>query len=269
MLGGLFWILLYGAASSAQAEDELDKITAPDLQVEPKLRREEALEEMNFFRYRDNYFLAGSPTSKIQLSLRLRPVLRFNLYLAYTQIVFWKTASESRPFEDITFNPEIFYEWIRPERLLHGVKLGLEHRSNGQASTESRSMDRVFAELDAELGWHGLRILCDTRMFWIYDIDWQTNTDIKEYAGFWFTRITIDGLFEQLIPSKAELYVQLYPGGASGTKIRYGAIETGLKLRARLFHIMPYLMFQYYYGYMESMLNYNQLTHSYRIGFLL
>ena len=37
----------------------------------------------------------------------------------------------------------------------------------------------------------------------------------------------------------------------------------------RLFHIMPYLMFQYYYGYMESMLTYNQPMHSYRIGFLL
>ncbi|MFW7377709.1 MAG: phospholipase A [Oligoflexus sp.] len=265
----MFYILLFIpcillGASHAGAKISLD----PATEISPELRREEAVEAYNFFRHRENYFLGGHPNSKVQLSLKVRPILDFELYFAYTQQMFWKITSDSRPFKDISFNPEIYYEWHRPQRFVQGVKWGLEHKSNGKDEEESRSLDNIFTEINTEFGWQGMQILWDTRFFWIFDIDWQTNADIKKFTGFWHTRLTVKGLSENFFPAKTEFYMQFYPGGEFGTKTHYGALEAGIKLRARLFNIMPYIMFQYYYGYMESLLTYNTVAQSYRIGFL-
>jgi len=241
----------------------------PDADISPELIREEKDEDANFFRYKDNYILGGKPNAKVQLSLKIRPILGENFYFGYTQQMFWKLSTQSKPFQDINFNPEFFYEWKRPQRSIRSLSLGIEHKSNGRAGLESRSLDRLFVEVGTELGWLGYQWRWDTRAFWIYDIDWQTNDEIKQYTGFWYTRFSVDGLLDQLIPTKAEFYVQLNPGGESGTKSRYGSLESGMKIRARLFGSMPYLMVQYYYGYMESLLGYDELSHSYRIGFLL
>jgi outer membrane phospholipase A len=240
-----------------------------DWEVSAELLREQKIEDSNFYRYKDNYILTGKPDTKVQLSLKLRPILGENFYFGYTQQMFWKLSNQSRPFQDINFNPEFFYEWKTIHPRLRSLTIGIEHKSNGKAGVESRSLDRFFVETGVEFGWMGYQFRSDTRVFWIYDIDWQTNTEIKQYTGFWYTRFAADGLLEQLIPTKAELYIQLNPGGESGTKTRYGSIESGLKIRARLFGSLPYLMFQYYHGYMESLLDYNEPAHSYRIGFLL
>ncbi len=241
----------------------------PATQISPELKVEEAKEENNFFRYKDNYILGGNPDTKVQFSLKMRPIVGIDLYLAYTQMMFWKFTSQSRPFQDINFNPELFYEWERPQRFLRTLRFGNEHKSNGRAGEDSRSLDRAFVETGAQYGWNGYQILWDTRLFWIYDIDWQTNADIKQYTGFWYSRLTVDGIFKKIASGKAEAYVQFNPGGESGTKLRYGAWESGVKVRTRLFGVMPYLMIQYYYGYLESLLMYDHPTHSYRIGFVL
>ncbi len=238
-------------------------------EVSSELIREEKMEDSNFYRYKDNYILAGKPNAKVQLSLKLRPIRGESLYLAYTQQMFWKLSNKSKPFQDISFNPEVFYNWVRLHKNLRSILFGIEHKSNGKDGLESRSLDRLFIEPGAEFGWMGYQFRWDTRAFWIYDIDWQTNNEIRQYTGFWYTRFSVDGLLEQLIPTKGELYIQFNPGGESGTKIRYGSMESGLKIRARLFGSLPYLMFQYYHGYMESLLDYNKAAHSYRIGFLL
>ncbi|HYX38404.1 MAG TPA: phospholipase A [Oligoflexus sp.] len=238
-------------------------------EVSPELIREEKMEDSNFYRYKDNYILTGNPNTKVQLSLKLRPILGENFYFGYTQQMFWKLSNKSKPFQDISFNPEIFYEWVKLHKNLRSVSFGIEHKSNGKDGLESRSLDRFFVESGVEFGWMGNQFRWDTRGFWIYDIDWQTNNEIKQYTGFWYTRFAVDGLLDQLIPTKAELYVQFNPGGESGTKISYGSLESGLKIRARLFGSLPYLMLQYYHGYMESLLDYNKPAHSYRVGFLL
>jgi outer membrane phospholipase A len=240
-----------------------------DWEVSADLQREEKIEDSNFYRYKDNYILTGKPDAKVQLSMKLRPILNENFYFGYTQQMFWKLSKQSRPFQDINFNPEFFYEWQRLHRRIRSLTVGIEHKSNGKAGEESRSLDRFFVEAGMELGWMDYQFRSDTRLFWIYDIDWQTNTDIKQYTSFWYTRFSVDGLLEQIIPTKAEIYIQLNPGGESGTKARYGSIESGVKIRARLFGSLPYLMFQYYYGYMESLLDFDEPVRSYRVGFLL
>ncbi len=265
----LFFLAILSPTNLSADTGSPAAIITPDPEISKELLREEKLEEANFFRYKDNYILGGKPNTKVQFSLKFPIILHENLFLAYTQQMFWKLSAQSKPFQDINFNPELFYEWQRPHRLIRAFALGIEHRSNGKAGLESRSLDRLFVETGAEIGWKGYQLRWDTRVFWIYDIDWQTNNEIRQYTGFWYTRFAVDGLLEQLIPTKTELYLQFNPGGESGTKSRYGSIESGLKVRARIFGSLPYLMVQYYYGYMESLLDYNVPTHSYRIGFLL
>ena len=106
------------------------------------------------------------------------------------------------------------------------------------------------------------------KVYRLYDIDWVHNRDINNYMGWWSTSVVLQGVDKTWFPRKAELDLGFYPGGANGDKIGNGAFEADLKYRLRLFGFMPYLMFQYYYGYMESLIDYNVKTHSYRAGFM-
>lgn len=71
-----------------------------------------------------------------------------NLYLAYTQQMFWQFLDKdnSSPMRELNFNPEIFYD-IQPGFINWqplGASLGVEHESNGQNTANSRSWDRFY-----------------------------------------------------------------------------------------------------------------------------
>jgi outer membrane phospholipase A len=276
MLATLYHLILlaslcFGSTVGFSQQAEIPAPLAPPLQistqVEPKLERVTDQEDENIYRHRDIYFLAGRPNSKVQISLKLKPVHNFDLYVAYTQLMFWDLGEESSPFADINFQPELFYSWAIDQNGLKGIDFGLEHRSNGKDGLESRSFDRGFVQFRSQLGYGTYRLRWDLRLFWVYDIDWETSGNIRDYMGFWESRLTLDSLIEQYFPAKGEVYLQFHPGGALNTQFSRGAIEVGIKYRVRLFKIMPHLMFQYYYGSMESMLTYDNKSHSYRVGF--
>ena len=83
---------------------------------------------------------------KFQISMKQR-FLRFYgwaLYIGYSQRSFWQAydESESRPFRENNFNPEIF---IRT-KMWNGWRFdcGMEHESNGESSITSRSWNRAY-----------------------------------------------------------------------------------------------------------------------------
>jgi outer membrane phospholipase A len=104
------------------------------------------------------------------------------------------------------------------------------------------------------------------RLYWLYDMDWQNNSDIRQYIGLISTRVSFEGITEELFPSRGEIYLSLLPGGIPDTKNGRGAVEFTVKYRFGLSDVMPYVMFQYYYGYMESLIEYDKLQRSYRLG---
>src|SRR5688572_9136616 len=55
------------------------------------------------------YFVYGRPLSKLQVSFKTPVVRKFPLYFGYTQFMFWALEEESKPFRDLTYNPELFY----------------------------------------------------------------------------------------------------------------------------------------------------------------
>ncbi|WP_176736736.1 phospholipase A [Oligoflexus tunisiensis] len=260
-----------GAASEPLEDVELPAETptsgaAVMAQAPTLLRNIDRAEEQNIFRHRDIYAIGGKPNTKIQLSFKLRPILSLPAYFAYNQQMFWEVTKDSRPFEDIDFNPEFYYVLDLDQPMIRGLSLGVEHRSNGKADAESRSLDRVFAEVDARIGRGAWRMHGTVRLYWLYDIDWQNNPNIRRYTGLLSTRISFEGITAELFPSKGEMYLSFLPGGVADVKKGMGAVEFTVKYRFGLSDVMPYVMFQYYYGYMESLIEYNELQKSYRLG---
>ncbi|RYZ59278.1 MAG: hypothetical protein EOP07_04525 [Proteobacteria bacterium] len=247
------------------------QVIPPDVpitqQPAPELKKIQEEDADNIFRHRDIYFLSGEPDSKVQLSFKLRPIRSENLYFAYTQQMFWELGKNSAPFSDINYNPELFYEWGIGKQFVRYIRAGIEHRSNGEEGPTSRSVDSFNVDTQMAVGLGKYEVLWNLKLHRNYDIDWVNNRDIANYMGWWSTRFAVQGVDADLFPRKAEAYISFYPGGANGDKIGNGALEMGLKYRARLFGFMPYLMVQYYYGYMESLITYNEKTHSYRLGF--
>lgn len=96
---------------------------------------------------------------KYQISMKfqvLKPnlyVLKYNLfpaYVAYTQKSLWNINQESRPVEESNYNPEIFLDYPVNATIVGRLKLRtvvispLEHESNGLAGLQSRSWNRQY-----------------------------------------------------------------------------------------------------------------------------
>ncbi len=81
-----------------------------------------------------------------------------NLWMGYTQQSYWQVfnADVSNPFRETNYAPE--FMWVAPLAVSWGdvqfryLGLGLVHQSNGRAEPLSRSWDRVYAEVGAEIG---------------------------------------------------------------------------------------------------------------------
>jgi phospholipase A1 len=85
-----------------------------------------------------------------------------DLWFGYTQNSFWQAYNRaaSSPFRETNYQPEMML--TTPLNLNLGLletrylTLGLNHQSNGQTSTLSRSWNRIYAEVGAEKGKFGV-----------------------------------------------------------------------------------------------------------------
>ena len=115
--------------------------------------------------YKVNYFSANqwlgnyNAQAKFQLSIKLR-VLEPNLYIfkhnifpayfGYTQKSLWNVGQKSTPFEETNYNPEAFLDYPVNTTIAGRFKLRnivvspLEHESNGVAGDQSRSWNRQY-----------------------------------------------------------------------------------------------------------------------------
>ncbi|HEX5342525.1 MAG TPA: phospholipase A [Duganella sp.] len=85
-----------------------------------------------------------------------------DLWFGYTQNSFWQAYNRaaSSPFRETNYQPELML--TSPLNLKLGpldaryLTLGLNHQSNGQTATLSRSWNRIYAEMGAERGKFGV-----------------------------------------------------------------------------------------------------------------
>jgi len=250
------------ASSRYQTVDELFNLYQPYLE--------------NMAAYEPIYFLVGTDPeeSKFQISLKYRflnPKMRLSkrhpwlrgFHIAYTQTSFWDLASDSQPFDDTSYKPELFF--LSPN-LFSGrgfshvfFQTGFQHESNGQGGVRSRSTNFIyfkpifiFFHQNSELGFQVAPKL------WAYARnDDETNPDLYEYRGY----------FD----------LEMKCGKAQGTVLESHLrwAEEGASLRMdltypldRLFdtRLEIYLQAQYVNMLAESLLNYQDRTRAVRLG---
>ncbi|MYL26223.1 MULTISPECIES: phospholipase A [Halomonadaceae] len=280
-----FLIGLYTVPSPAHPHEDTDSEAEATSEPHP---RERMLGESSILQpHRRNYLLpatrTGSPNQipttptytpqphgeqvekeevKFQLSFRL-PLLTGvfegpnRLWFGYTQLAFWQlyNTEESSPFREINFEPEIFMThnlgWEIGPGELETLIIGLNHESNGREEPFSRSWNRVKA---------GMVYRTDN---WTIALEpWyrlkpsraeDDNPDIERYLGY------------------GELNAVYNPTGthALGISLMNNLRDENNRTSVEINWSFPVsesikAHIQYYNGYGESLIDYNERTH--RIG---
>ena len=220
--------------------------------------------------YKDNYFIVGTtpnhiPTKlnsnvKFQISLGIRltdAVLPWNsfIFLMYTQKTIWNVFQESLPIKDINFNPGI--GWSKPffnkDRYVGKLTFMVEHESNGRDGPESRSWNRIsFSGSTVIDQW-----LMVHAKIWYPIVDSGNNKDILKYCGIYQSGVVIT------TPDKKFAFGITWVK-RGGWNFNFNTIweftwRVHKKSNLNLFA-------QYYNGYGECLLNYNQFSSTLRVG---
>jgi phospholipase A1 len=223
------------------------------------------------------YIIAGSkqPKGKIQLSFKYR-LITFGqqesvdaihtLQLGYTQRSLWHVLGpEPQHFYDTDYMPELFYQWlpttVDPSNRQFSVDIlqsGFRHESNGEGNSDERSLNLVYVQLGVSIGsaagWHALV----APEVYEYLGNLGDNPDIKRYLGYGQLRMTAGK------GNGPSLTFTLIPG----EHFKYGSRELDLSIPLRLpFSVFGfYALVQYFDGFGESLLSYNQHTSQLRAG---
>ncbi len=223
--------------------------------------------------YKDNYFIFGTsvnhtPTKtntdiKFQISIQqrlTRSTLPFGtyLYLFYSQKCWWNVLENSMPMVDLNFNPGIGL--AKPlfvkNRYVGKVTLMAEHESNGRDGLASRSWNKISLAasimIDPHVTVHG--------KVWIPIVDGQNNRDILDYSGIYQVGTEFTSRNRRFTASVVLVKRR-------GWKLNYNTI---IELGYRIFRRdNQFLFLQFYNGYGECMLDYNQFRSRVRVGIVI
>ncbi|MCW8892143.1 MAG: phospholipase A [Deltaproteobacteria bacterium] len=235
---------------------------------------------INLSSYEPMYFLIGTDPgkSKLQLSFKYR---LFNpsgslshqynwlrgLYFAYTQTSFWDLSSDSAPFEDTSYKPELFLlssNWTSRPKWMQGffIQSGIQHESNGRGVEFSRSTNAfyikptmIFFDAASDLG-----LQLSPKLSAYFNNDDETNPDLADYRG----HVELELKFGKADGFVSTTQLRLAKRGASvQTDLSY-PISKLLKNNFDLF-----FQIQYTNARAESLINYRERDHALRLGFAI
>ncbi len=186
----------------------------------------------------------------------------------YTQRSLWDIDGASSPFYDTSYMPSLFFEYAnaRPESgngWFHwlGTQGGILHESNGQGGPASRSLNTVFARSAWALGpldnWH---LLVVPEVF-TYVGGLSNNEAIRDYRGYGQVTVTF---------GKGDGPALSYTG-RSGRDFENITTQLDLTIpfTTRFLDFGTYFLAQYFDGYGENLLDYDDRTRSLRFGITL
>jgi phospholipase A1 len=181
------------------------------------------------------------------------------LWVAYTQRSFWQLYNfgDSSPFRETNYEPEVLLN-LGTRLSVFGLKarfiqLGVNHQSNGQSEPLSRSWNRVVANVGLERGPFSLLL---KGWYRVPDVD-DDNPGLTHYMG--------NGeVWGYYFLKKHRLAIMLRDNLNSHEN--RGAIQ--IEWSFPMFAMMAGYV-QYFYGYGESLLDYNHRVHRIGIGFIL
>ena len=231
--------------------------------------------------YEPMYFLAGVDPgldqSKFQFSLKYRLFNRkgylterapwvSGFHLAYTQRSIWDLKSDSKPFEDTSYMPEVFYMVPKIDLNINrvsafGFQVGFQHESNGKGGTDSRSTNYLY--IKPTLGVHLLgpyHLKIEPKIYAYIDNEDENNPDLDDYRGYFDLGVDL------VDPEGFALNSHLWWGDKGGTvqlDLSYPVTELFGK------NLNFYLQAQYFNGYAESLIYYNERHDAFRLGFAI
>ena len=202
--------------------------------------------------------------AKFQLSLKMLiwdDIFKNNgdLYGAYTQLSLWQIYDDSSPFRETNYEPELFLKFDTDIDVL-GLQnrlllIGINHQSNGQSGSFSRSWNRIYVEFIAT---RGNFVVGLKPWYRIPENDEDDdNPDIYKYLGYgqlwgaykWGRSVFSFTLRNNLRPSDNK-----------------GGIEVGWSF-GLTDNLRLYL--QYFNGYGESLIDYDNATNRIGIGVMI
>lgn len=236
--------------------------------------RNELIDAPYFTLFKDNYFTVGTsllhhrPSSynsdvKFQVSIaqRLtRTTLPGNsfIFLMYTQKTFWNVFQRSMPMRDMNFNPGIgwAFPFFSKGRYAGKATILLEHESNGRDGIESRSWNRITFSASTMID----RWLMVYAKIWIPIVDGENNRDLLNYAGIGQSGVVIT------TPDKKFGWA-IHLTKRKGWNLN---LNTSIEFNWRIHKKSnQYLFVQYYNGYAENLLDYNQFHSRIRAGIVI
>lgn len=237
-----------------------------------ELKNKEALEQednLNLLRHQPLYFAYGNPSSKVQLSFKYRIITDMPIYFAYTQIMFWDLREDSKPFRDSTYNPEFIYTYdIKKKVFLDNIDFGVwEHNSNGKSGDASRSFERAFVRFNFAREYDRFLLKFSTKLGYIYGLD-KTNNDIRDYISPLELRLSFIGIYKGWTMDRSSFDIRYFPGGDWAQDWGRGGYELSTSFRFGGLSIVPAFYMQYFRGYAESLINYDQRVSEFRAGFI-
>ncbi|MBS8241898.1 phospholipase [Marinobacter lipolyticus] len=205
--------------------------------------------------------------AKYQISFKV-PLLtgwldgRTTMWFGYTQLSFWQVynTDDSAPFRETNYEPEIFLRYqadydIGPGTL-SGVTLGFNHESNGQSEPRSRSWNRIVGSAAYSYN----RWLFMVRPWYRLpeSEDEDDNPDIERYVGYAdylaVYKLTEDRTFSLKLRNNLRTE-------DNKTSVEFGySFPMGDTIKG---------FFQYYNGYGESLIDYNERIQRFGVGIML
>lgn len=235
----------------------------------------------HFSAHQPVYFIFGpnDPAAKFQFSFKYRMVSDsvvesttaqplHGLYFAYTQRSLWDITESSSPFYDSSYMPELFYERLAPAGdsagdWVHwlGYQGGFMHESNGRDGPSSRSLNLAFARPMLMLGhFDGWNLILAPRIF-AYIGGLSDNPTLPDYRGhiLWSAYLGKNGSMALAVT------------GRLGSGFHKGSLQLDLTypLKSKLGNVATFFLVQYFNGYGEGLLNFDERSDTWRAGFSL
>ena len=223
----------------------------------------------NFTIHKDNYFITGSKLglnlnninadAKLQVSFKMRlhkNAMPFNtfLFFIYTQKSFWNIYLDSSPFVETNYNPSLSLarSMFRNKKLNGVLSTQLEHESNGMGGIESRSWN-CFSVSYFGVPNKKLRYFVKAWCPFLY----SDNNDLMQYIGYSEARLSWVTRNSRLI---FDVTFRKTPALDWRGNLQLECSWQPFKLET--FHLFA----QWWEGYAESLLHYQESTSRVRIG---
>ncbi len=219
--------------------------------------------------YGNNYFITGTTVGetpdennsdgKLKIGFKQRltnKTLPFDTYLFFTyqQTAFWDVYKKSFPFRETNYNPSVaLVKPLYKGKAYDGlVQFQFEHESNGLSADSSRSWNRLSLIYERYLSDH----LTGSLKVWLPVGNKEDNRDITDYRGY----------------QQIDLSYKLDHNFIFETEIRKGfSLDwKGSILLGANYRISDasdqFIYLQYFLGYSENLITYDQHTQRLRLG---